>query len=1050
MSATSLDYKGHIPYLPSAIERPQLVAKLSAASQHRVTIISAPPGYGKTTLAAQFANQTSSSIIWHTVEERQRDFSNLYNHSLSMLEPLMEGISSRLPYTDNVPASETAVNIADYLRESQIDDLVYIFDDVHHLDGAAQCESWLKTLFKRLPKSCHIILISRTLPNLPYADLTARNDILAMGQNDLRLTEVEVHLLAEKLLKEPVSASTMRVLSERLDGWPAGVFLALQPLPTNLTDIVFSGDNASEALFTEIAHQMLLAQTPELRDFLLGSSTLSYLTIELCETVLQLPHSADWLAVAQAHNLFLTSMTRGLEYHSLFRVFLQHKLHSENPDRFISLHLKAALWFEEQDDLEEAFKHFMAAGKWEEARILADRAAIAYFGQGKFETMLDWSAQLSKAGILASNLSIECSMIHTDRYEYDKAEHELNRAERGFRQVADRAGLARVTLQRAWIHCQRGDYDKAFELAREFVDLDIDTLRGRALRIIGLAHLRRGDVPTSIMYLEEAAKLYRNAGLVSSLSHLLHDLQFAYMRVGRLDDMGRCLQEVVAIRRNLGGASGQALALNPLGYYYHRRSNYKEAWATFTEGLRLVSDSGDSRTEGYLLASFGDLNRDLGHYNTAQELYNRAFRIVGTTTEPSLQNAILISISTLLRWTAKPSEAVLVAEEALKVAQTHKIAFEATMADIAIWLARAEVADPCQSLDHLKIAIQDLQRQEARFEMLEVLGGCVHMAALCGDNNTAQEYLRLAFRLTKEVGTAQAMAAEMIHHSSLEHLFIEMPGSSQLIADLKKLHEARSKLDKDESTGQFVHPSAHILRILTLGHEKIKRDGKLISIAEWQAAAPRELFFYLMFNGPRTRADIEMVFWPEGSDHLKGLFHTTLHRARQALGPRVILFEDETYLINPDLNIECDAYQLASWTTQAKLLPPQDARAENLWQKAVSLFKGNFLPTLNANWVVARQEAYRSMYLDALIGLGQCASIRNDFEAAIDWLSTALATDPYSEKVYRRMIQYYAKMGESGKARSCYQQMETILRDDLGIGPSEETKRLFQSIVDTL
>jgi len=1047
MLATAQEQNIHVPQSISAILRPRLLAKLERGVVKRLTLVSAPPGYGKTTIVSQLANQISIPVVWHSVQERERDFSNLYHHALSTFEHLDRNLSSNLPPVENIPPSELATLIGDAIYEASLSDFIYVLDDVYHIDGSTGCEAWLRTLIARLPESCHTILISRTLPNLPYAEMVARNEIIAVGLDDLRMTDDEIQDMALTMLNAPISESQAKTLTA-LDGWPAGIALALQPRNDTIIDSLFGGSSGPEALFEALAQPMLNSQPPELRNFLLGSSTLPYLTPELCEKVLDLPNSMEWLGIAQGRNLFLTNLLGRLEYHNLFRSFLQRELRISNPDRFTNLHLKAAKWFEKIDEVEQAFDHFMAANRPKNAQRIAEKAAVAYFGQGKFKTMLNWSARLHDANVLAPNLSYECSIIHGDRYEYEQAETELKRARIGFNNIGKLQGVLKVKLQRAFIYMLRGKYYKSLKLANSVINYSESSLRGPALRIIGRSYFNLGNVETAINFLEEAVTIYREQGLVSSLSHLLQDLQLAYMRLGKLDKMGICLQEVVALRRKLHGKSALALALVSLGYYYHKRSNYQEAHSTFDEALQLVAGSSDRSSEAYLIASLGDLNRDLGLRTQAQSAYDKALQLVSSSDDPSLYCAILVSLSTLRRWEGRPHEAAVLAEDAFKVADAHSKAFEAAMSTAVLWLARAEVDDPRQALEHLKIAVDDLHSQKADFELLDVLGGCAYVAACCGDQKLTHEYSTMALRLATAVGTAQGLAAEVANNPKIETHVPQFSQSVEVTLEVQKLRQAQSKLNHKIDVSNTILPDhTFSVQVITFGQEKVERNGKTIPIAAWKAAAPRELFFFLLFDGPKMRADIELAFWPDsGPDQARGLFHTTLHSARQALGHSIITFEDEMYFINPNLPIDCDAHQFESWATQARLLPPQDVRADDLWQKAVAIYGGDFLQSLDADWVVARRESYKAAYLDTLVGLGHCARARNDLPAAIDWYSTALIVDQYQEHIYRNMIRCYATLGELGKLKTCYVNLKELLRNDLGVAPSPETTRLVQSL----
>lgn len=1041
--------ENRIPHTPGAVERVRLLDKLEAASQYRLTLVSAPPGYGKTTAVAQFACRARYPVAWHTIVPRERDVPNLHSHSLSALEALTPGISEALSAPGDRPPSELASLVAEHLRNHLTQDALYILDDVHHLTGSPAAETWLRNLAERLPRSCHLILISRTLPTLPFAELIARSEVLAFGQEELRLSEDEIEELAHQLLADRLSSAEMQGLVARLDGWPAGIMLALQPLPSGLSSMLSAGAGP-EALFETLARSMLNAQLPDLRQFLLASSTLPRLTPELCSAVLGLANSADMLPLALTRNLFLTRMAGGLVYHPLFRDFLQQQLRVADPGQYAALHLEAARWFEAREEVEEAFEQYMTAGQPERARDLAERVAPAYFTQGKFETMLSWSAQLNEAGVLAPVLAHECAILLTDRYEYAEAEAELARAREGFAGRGDPFGLTKVDLQQARITLQQGHYQEALALARQAIHSELPELRGRALRVIGLAYLRLGEVASGVAYLEEALGIYRAAGLVSSLSHLLQDLQFAYTRLGRLEEAGSCLQEVVAIRRKLGGAGALALALNNLGYYYHQRSDYHQAELTFQEALNVIRGISDRWAESGLLWSLGDLKRDLGAFEEAQRLFDKALELSPAEAEPALYSAILVSIATLRRWQGKTADAALLAEEALSVAEGHGIAFEATVAQAALWAARARHGEAEQALAGLEAAATALNGQGARFEQIGVKGLCAGVCLLRDDREAAGRYLQEALAVAQEVGSAQPLAAEMAHNPALENLAAGRDGFDQALRDLAQLREAQRETSPAPGSEDGATPvTTFSLRVQTLGPESVERDGVPIPVSEWRAAGARELFLYLLFSGPKSRGELSLVFWPDSSpDQVRANFHTTLHRARQPLGADVIRYQNDLYFIDPDLDVWCDALELERWVSQARLLPPQDARAADLWQRAVSLYQGDFLCSLDTDWVIAQREKLQELHLEALVGSGQSARVRRDFQTALELFNRAFSIDPYREDVHRAVMRCYQEMGERSQVLTYYNQLKRLLSDDLGVEPSEETVALANSLLN--
>src|SRR5258707_11231479 len=266
---------------PGLIERPRLLAKLRDVLQYKLTLVSAPPGYGKTTITAQFAHQAQSLVAWHTVEERERDIPNLYAHCLSALGYIDPKIET-LGLHGALSPGELAALVADYLRDNVSNDIIYVMDDVQHLTGSLNATAWLNTFVARMPSNCHLVLCSRMLPDLPLVEMIARREVLAIGQQELRFTHQEVQSLTTQLLGYAPAIGEVSELAARLDGWPAGTVLALQPLPPELERAILREGQGPEALFDALAASMLRAQHPALRDFLLRSSTLTRVTPELC------------------------------------------------------------------------------------------------------------------------------------------------------------------------------------------------------------------------------------------------------------------------------------------------------------------------------------------------------------------------------------------------------------------------------------------------------------------------------------------------------------------------------------------------------------------------------------------------------------------------------------------------------------------------------------------------------------------------------------------------------------------------------------------------
>jgi ATP/maltotriose-dependent transcriptional regulator MalT/DNA-binding SARP family transcriptional activator len=1032
----------------STIDRPRLIEQLELAANYSLTLVTGPPGYGKTTLAAQFARQTSYSVVWHTVEERERDVPNLNAHCINTLADVIPDIHELAAHGGSTPG-ESAALIAERLRAAPLDVLVYVLDDAHHLVGSPNAEAWLRSFIALLPASCHLILITRVIPKLPLVEMVARQEVLTLGQEQLRFTSKEIRALADKMGIDLTDAE-LENIAARLDGWPAGTILALQPLPSDLEQALFQGGSGPEALFDALAELMVNAQPPPLRNFLLASSTLTRITPDLCQTALQLPDSLEHVTEALQRNLFLSEIRGGLVYHPLFRDFLQRQLQQRDHALYTALHRRAGRWFEDNNQLEDAFEHYLAAEQYEAATAIAERAAHAYFAQGKVETLLHWAARLRPVGVSIPRLLYTCAMAHTDRYDYEQAHAALEEAAKGFQANEDRTGLIQIELLRATIENQQGQYQDAVPRAERLAAQETtpSNLRGHALYTLGVGLLNLGDAETALHHLETALPLYRAYEDGYAISQLLQQLDVAYLRLGDFEKAAACLHEVVAICRSLGNSFGLAMALNNLGYHYHMLGNYEQAQHTFHDGLSVISHVPEKHAQSPLLWSLGELLRDRGRYEEAAQLYIKALEFMGDN-EPALRSSMLTSFATLRRWQGKLSEAASLAAEAVSLAERYSLGLEKLQAQVAMWATRAKDGESRAAQAALEQLAFNFRAQRALIPLAQTWGLCASAALLHSDTDAARAYLKTACETITHPANLQPLIAEIAHGQEL-NTFVKRYKAAfpTLYAGLKCLKEAQIQPESQQKIEWAGIVPTYSLRVWCLGPERVERDATPVTSSDWQAVGARELFFYLLFKGPATREMISLAFWPDSHPRLvRSSFHTTLYRSRQAVGANVILFEDNLYFINPEVSLWCDAHELQALAQQARLLTSRSAYTENLWRQAVELYQGDFLPTVYSEWAVTIRTTLQETYLGALLGLGNTARARKEWHEAIATFQRALEVDPFREDIHRAIMICLAEQGEVKLLLQHFKDLKRLLLRELGVAPSTETLNLARKLL---
>jgi LuxR family transcriptional regulator, maltose regulon positive regulatory protein len=1027
-----------IPFAFGAIERSRLLTLLRDNWLRRVIVLSAQAGYGKTTLAAQFARSIDAPVAWYHLRLHDQDPAALHDHIAQSLSPLLPVTPPQL-IPEQSPR-EKAICLAKSLQEVDGHFLI-VLDDLHEVDDSPPGLEWLNGFIEYLPKHGHLLLITRTDPKVFLVPLIARGEVWGLGASDLAFDTDDLHLLEQQ--SPPVQKLfDQSELLAKLDGWPAGIRLALQPLPSEVVASILN-TTASQpiALFEQLAKKILSGLPSALQQFLMASSTLEHFHLHACIEVLGLQDSARLLNQVIGQNLFLYQSMAGFSFHPLFRNLLQQELKQAAPYAYADYHHKAAEWYQSRADFGSAFSHYVASGEIDQARQLADNTAILLYGQGRLDTLLEWGQVLKSANQHSPQFAFTCSSIHLDRYDYDRALEELE-----FTDLEPRP-----MTQRAFILQQTGHYQEALDVLQQipisaFEDSGLHSL---ALRVSGLAHFWLGDIDLAIAQLEQSVSLQRQYGDVSRLSHILQDLQMVYHHASRMDDAAVCLQEIVTLRRGLGGAAGIALALHNLGDHHHQQSNYEAALDALQEGIHVIAESRSRRIEGALKWTLGNIKRDLGMFDAAKLYYEQACMLCSKQAEPQIHVGILLHMAYLERWQQNLEAALHLTEEALKLAEQHRMRLAPLLAKAHRWALKC-LLQQGEGLEDITEVITSLREQKSLLPLLRILAYFADVHLALHDSDSAMMFIRDAVQIADTLHTAQPLAGEMVHSLRLSMLIPSHLSlyTRQVDLDFQAL---QSWIQSSDDSANFASASEPVysLKVFTLGQERILRNRNFIPVSSWRGAQSRKLFFHLLFEGPQSRSAAACVLWPETSEEQsRENFDTTLYQARKALGRDVILLEEGRYFINPDIHVWCDAVEVGDAVKTARLLSVSAPYSTQLLEKVTKLYQGEFLPDIDEAWTAPIREKLRDDYLFALKRLGQASRLAHAPDEAIRYWKQFLDIDPFDDEVMLLMLQSYAlDLGKRQVAVEYYLRFKDLLEAELGLLPSQEMQDFMSQLM---
>lgn len=390
--------KLHPPSAPATlVNRPRLKQVLNQSIDHKLTVISAPAGYGKSTLLGEWSRAGERPVAWLSLDANDNDPSRFWSYVVAALGKLDAGFDQLLPMFHAAAPDINFILIGLINAVAAIEDhFALIVDDYHLID----CEDVHRTVaffIDYLPANAHVILSSRTAPALPLAKWRAQGHLLEIRTDDLRFAEAETQTLFNRAINRPLSSDDLDTIQSRTEGWAAGLHLAAllarqQPEQTAVATLHnFNGDHryVVDYLATEV-----LQQQPELiRAFLLKTAVLDDLPVDLCNAITHRTDSAEVLAQLEARNLFIIPgdcACQTYRYHHLFIDFLRHRLQQLPGYNLNALHQDAATWYEQHGQIDQAIKHTLAAGDISRAATLIERVAQHYLQRGELRTVRGW------------------------------------------------------------------------------------------------------------------------------------------------------------------------------------------------------------------------------------------------------------------------------------------------------------------------------------------------------------------------------------------------------------------------------------------------------------------------------------------------------------------------------------------------------------------------------------------------------------------------------------------------------------------------------------
>jgi LuxR family maltose regulon positive regulatory protein len=645
----------------SLVPRPHLIERLNEGLAGKMSLISAPAGFGKTTLVSHWVDQVEHPAAWLSLDEDDNELARFLTYLIAALQTIQPEVGTEvlaLLQSSPLPPSHTLLTLLINDLTVISERFILVLDDYHTLETET-IDQALDFFLDHLPPLMHLVLTSRVDPNVSLARLRASGQLNELRSAELRFTPAETARFLAQMTGLSLAPAEVAALDRRTEGWIAGLQMAALSLRQRETVAVaqfiedFSGSH--HYIMDYLVDEVLQQQPAEVQTFLLHTSILDRLCGPLCEAILpggevpgggryvapppvapDAPRAQELLAYLEQANLFLTPLDdqrQWYRYHPLFADLLRHRLNQAYPDQVATLHLSASHWYEQAGLTGPAVRHALAAQAFGRAATLVEQVAPAMIERSELARLLTWLDLLPADKVQARPLlGLHYGWVLILSGQIKQAATCLEAVEAMLE--ADEAKQtpevrAHIAAMRAYLARLAGDFAATIALSRQalpHLPEQDSLLRAMVTLNLAIAHYLQGQFEPAYQLLTEIIATGQTAQRIAPT------LSAIYLKAQLL---------------RAQGALGQALQL-------------------CQEGLALVARRGwhNFPAVGFVYVAFGELLRERNELSTAVEYLERGIKLG----QAGGHHHILIIGQVWLAWLRQTQGDVTGSQEAIRAA----------------------------------------------------------------------------------------------------------------------------------------------------------------------------------------------------------------------------------------------------------------------------------------------------------------------------------------------------------------------------------------------
>jgi LuxR family maltose regulon positive regulatory protein len=664
MSETLLQTKLYVPELrPNLVPRPRLDKRLELGLQQgcKLTLLSAPVGYGKTTLVSNWLSTQNYPIAWLSLDAEDNDPLRFWTYVIAALQTthpeLGQTLLASLQISQMPPIEKMLSNLINQITELP-DKIILVLDD-YHLIETIEIHNGLNFLLLHFPFQLHLIIITREDPPFPLPQMRVKGQIVELRAKDVCFTMEESTQFLKHRMNLDLQAEEIAALERRTEGWVAGLQMAALSMQEidDTTGFIksFAGDD--RYVVDYLIEEVIERQTVHIQEFLMQTAILKRLTAPLCDAVSGKDTGRDILAYLEETNLFLISLDNKRQwyrYHQLFGDLLQYRLRDKVGSEGINrLHQGAAGWYAKNGFVDEAIYHYLASGAFSQSADLIEAVVVKLFVQGQIHKVLSWLSQLPedftrKRPLLSVSHAWVLSVTGQGATAVETRLKDAERSLPAASQVQTNEIQALISNVRAYLARNQGNIPLSIQHLRQSIDyLETDNLivNCSVNLNLGFNYSILGELKLAEQALLSAQSDGRAVYAIYLTLLAMATQGIVLVAQGKLRQAVQIYQEAIAY----GSAQNKGYPFPPAGYAYaglglvlYEQNDLNEAEKLLTQAIEFGELMGDWSMKRRGLLPLAWLKQMQGDSTGAQALWQRALSVVNQAESSRIESQLRV------------------------------------------------------------------------------------------------------------------------------------------------------------------------------------------------------------------------------------------------------------------------------------------------------------------------------------------------------------------------------------------------------------------------